>query len=99
VGGYGGILVIELRFPEAGSLKDKRQHLRSAKVQLQKRFGASVAETDFHDVWQRARLVIALVATEAAALEHLLDGALRFLLGQAYESLLIERSIVRPGEE
>jgi uncharacterized protein YlxP (DUF503 family) len=53
-GGYVGILVTELRFPEAGSLKDKRQHLRSAKAQLQRRFGASVAETDFHDIWQRA---------------------------------------------
>ncbi|HEY5161337.1 MAG TPA: DUF503 domain-containing protein [Gaiellaceae bacterium] len=97
--GYVGILVIELRFPEAGSLKDKRQHLRSAKAQLHKRFGASVAETDFHAVWQRARLVIALAAAEASALEHLLDGVERFLASQAYESLLIERSIVRPDEE
>ena len=97
--GYVGILVIELRFPEAGSLKDKRQHLRSAKAQLQNRFGASVAETDYHDAWQRAQLVIALAASEATALEHLMDGAERFLFGQAYESTLIERSIIVPGNE
>jgi uncharacterized protein YlxP (DUF503 family) len=97
--GYVGILVVELRFPEAGSLKDKRQHLRSAKAQLQRRFGASVAETDFHDVWQRAQLVIALAAAEAGALEHLMDGVERFLFGRAYESALLERSIVAPGDE
>jgi uncharacterized protein YlxP (DUF503 family) len=97
--GYVGILVVELRFPEAGSLKDKRQHLRSAKAQLQRRFGASVAETDFHDVRQRAQLVIALAAAEAGALGHLMDGVERFLFGQAYESALVERSIVAPGDE
>lgn len=97
--GYVGILVTELRFPEAGSLKDKRQHLRSTKAQLQKRFGASVAETDFHDAWQRAQLVIALAAAEAGALEHLMDGVERFLFSQAYESALIERSVVVPGDE
>jgi len=97
--GYVGILAIELRFPEAGSLKDKRQHLRSAKAQLQNRFGASVAETGFHDVWQRAQLVIALAAAEAGALEHLMDGVERFLFSQAYESTLVERSIVAPGDE
>ncbi|HEY5479135.1 MAG TPA: DUF503 domain-containing protein [Gaiellaceae bacterium] len=98
-GGYVGILVTELRFPEAGSLKDKRQHLRSTKAQLQKRFGASVAETDFHDVWQRAQLVVALAAAEAGALEHLMDGVERFLFGQAYESRIVGRSIVVPGDE
>jgi len=97
--GYVGILVIELHFPEAGSLKDKRQYLRSAKAQLQNRFGASVAETDYHDVWQRAQLVIALAAAEAAGLEHLMGGVERFLFSQAYESTLIERSIVAPGDE
>jgi len=97
--GYVGILAIELRFPEAGSLKDKRQYLRSTKAQLQNRFGASVAETGFHDVWQRAQLVIALAAAEAGALEHLMDGVERFLFSQAYESTLVERSIVAPGDE
>ncbi len=97
--GYVGILAIELRFPEAGSLKDKRQHLRSAKTQLQKRFGASVAETDFHDVWQRARLVIALVAAESSELEHLLAGVERFLGGQDFETEVLERGIVVPGDE
>jgi uncharacterized protein YlxP (DUF503 family) len=97
--GYVGILSIELRFPEASSLKDKRHHLRSAKAQLQNRFGASIAETDYHDVWQRARLVVALAASEANVLEQLLDGAERYLGGQGYELAVLERMIVAPGDE
>ena len=51
--GYIGILAIELHFPEAGSLKGKRKHVLSAKAQLQNRFGATVAEVDHHEQWQR----------------------------------------------
>ena len=54
--GWVGILTCELHFPEAHSLKEKRHYLRSAKAQLQNRVGASVAEVDHHDVWQRARI-------------------------------------------
>lgn len=97
--GFVGILSVELHFPEAGSLKDKRQHLRSAKAQLQNRFGASVAETDYHDVWQRSRLVIALAAAEASGLEQLVEGAERYLNGQEYELSVLERRIVAPGDE
>jgi hypothetical protein len=43
--------------------------------------------------------VIALAAAEAGALGHLMDGVERFLFGQAYESALVERSIVAPGDE
>ena len=60
--GYVGILAVELHFPEAGSLKGKRKHVKSAKAQLHNRFGASVAEVDHHDLWQRAGLTVACVA-------------------------------------
>ena len=54
--GYVGILSVELHFPEAGSLKGKRKFVKSAKAQLQNRFGASVAEVDHHDLWQRSTI-------------------------------------------
>ena len=63
--GYVGILSVELHFPEAGSLKGKRKYVKSAKAQLQNRFGASVAEVDHHELWQRARLTVACVARES----------------------------------
>lgn len=92
--GYVGILSVELHFPEAGSLKGKRKHVASAKAQLQNRFGASVAEVDHHELWQRARLTVACVAREQGEARRLLAGAERFLAGQEYELTRAEREIV-----
>jgi uncharacterized protein YlxP (DUF503 family) len=96
--GYVGILAVELHFPEAGSLKGKRKYVKSAKAQLQQRFGASVAEVDHHDLWQRSRLTVACVARGHAELQQLLDGAERYLAGQEWELVRVEREIVDPGE-
>jgi uncharacterized protein YlxP (DUF503 family) len=92
--GYVGILSAELHFPENGSLKGKRKELLSVKAQLQRRFGASVAEVDHHELWQRARLTLSCVARGHRELEELLDGAERYLAGQAFELGLVEREIV-----
>jgi uncharacterized protein YlxP (DUF503 family) len=92
--GYVGILTFELHFPEAGSLKGKRKFVKAAKAQLQNRFGASVAEVDHHELWQRARLTIACVAREAREAERLLDEAERYLVGQEWEAGPFVREIV-----
>ena len=92
--GFVGILSVELHFPEAGSLKGKRKHVKSAKANLQNRFGAAVAEVDHHDVWQRSRLTLACVARGHHELQGLLDDAERYLSGQAFELGLTEREIV-----
>jgi uncharacterized protein YlxP (DUF503 family) len=90
--GYVGILSVELHFPEAGSLKGKRKYVKSAKAQLQNRFGVSVAEVDYHELWQRARLTMSCVAREYAEAAQLLDEAERYLAGQEFE---LVRSIRR----
>jgi uncharacterized protein len=92
--GYVGILSVELHFPENHSLKGKRKELLSVKAQLQRRFGASVAEVDHHDVWQRARLTLACVARGHKELQELLDGAERYLAGQPFELGQVEREVV-----
>jgi len=92
--GWVGILSAELHFPENRSLKGKRKELLSAKAQLQRRFGASVAEVDHHDLWQRARLTVACVARGHREVEELLDGAERYLSSQAYVLASVERELV-----
>jgi uncharacterized protein len=92
--GYVGILSVELHFSEAGSLKGKRKHVKSAKAQLQNRFGASVAEVDHHDLWQRSRLTVACVARDHGEVEKLLEEAVRYLNGQEYELVRTERDVV-----
>ena len=96
--GYVGILSVELHFPENHSLKGKRKELLSVKAQLQRRFGASVAEVDHHDVWQRARLTVACVARQASEAERLLDEAERWLNGQEWELASAERFLVDPED-
>jgi uncharacterized protein len=68
--------------------------VKSAKAQLQNRLGASVAEVDHHEKWQRARLTIACVAREHREAERLLEEAVRYLNGQEYEVVSAEKEIV-----
>lgn len=96
--GYVGILTVELHFPEAGSLKGKRRFVKSAKAQLQYRFGAAVAEVDHHELWQRSRLTMACAAREHREVQALLDGAERYLNGQEWTVVQVEREVVRPGD-
>jgi uncharacterized protein len=97
--GYVGIVSIELHFPESGSLKGKRRYVKAAKAQLQNRFGAAVAEVDHHELWQRARLTVACVARGHRELEQLLDGVERWLRGQEFEVVGLERVVVDPEDE
>ena len=59
-GGFVAVLVIDLHFPDAGSLKAKRKELSSIKAQLQTRMHVAVSETAHQDLWQRATLTAAL---------------------------------------
>ena len=68
--------------------------MKSAKAQLQHRFGASVAEVAHHDLWQRAGLTVALAAREVGELERLLDEAERYLDAQEYELVRATREVV-----
>ena len=97
--GYVGILSVELFFPDSHSLKEKRMHVRSAKAQLQNRVGASVAEVDHHDVWQRSRLTLWCVGREYGAAARLLAEAERWLAGQVWELGRVEREVVSLDDE
>lgn len=63
------LVTIKLQIPGAGSLKDKRQVVKSIIERIRSRTGASVAETDFQDVWQRAEIGAALLGTQQVLLE------------------------------
>jgi uncharacterized protein YlxP (DUF503 family) len=61
VNGYVCLVEVQLHLNDSGSLKQKRKVVSSLKAQVRQRFGASVAEIDGHDTWQRAILLCALV--------------------------------------
>ena len=90
---------MELHFPEAASLKGKRHFVRSAKDTLRSRFGAAVAEVDHHDLWQRAALTVACVARSPHDADELADGAERWLRGQDWEIVRLDRLLVSPDDD
>ena len=68
-----GLLTLDLHFPGARSLKDKRQALRSLETRIRNRFNVAVAEVEHQDLWQRARLAVVSVNTDHVHLESTLQ--------------------------
>jgi uncharacterized protein YlxP (DUF503 family) len=91
--GFVALLVIDLHFPEAGSLKTKRRELSSIKAQLHGRLGAAVAEVDHQDLWQRARLTAALTSGSLSALSAAADGVERWLDARCPTGVTVSRVI------
>jgi uncharacterized protein YlxP (DUF503 family) len=89
--GFVAVLVIHLHFPDAGSLKAKRKELSSIKAQLHTRLGAAVAETDHHDLWQRATLTAAVTGNSPAAAGAAADRVQRWLDARWPEGVRTER--------
>lgn len=97
--GYVGILAVDIHLPQNGSLKDKRQQLRSLKAALSRKLGASVAETGYHDLWQRSHIVISISAGNVAELDRALDLATRMIEGKDLQLAGARREIIRIGDE
>jgi uncharacterized protein YlxP (DUF503 family) len=92
--GFVAVLVIDLRFPEAGSLKAKRKELSSIKAQLQTRMGVAVSETAHQERWQRAQLLAAMTGGSHATLAAAADKVERWLLARCPDGAHVERMLV-----
>jgi uncharacterized protein YlxP (DUF503 family) len=62
--------VLELYLPYAQSLKDKRMILRKAQDRLRAKSNFSIAEVDYQDLWQRAKIAAVTVSADNAVLER-----------------------------
>jgi uncharacterized protein YlxP (DUF503 family) len=82
-----GVVRLELHIPGARSLKEKRRAVKSLVDRMHHRYRVSVAETDLHDLHQRAEVGLAVVAGARGELDHLLDD-LRRLAEDSSEALL-----------
>ena len=95
---FVAVLEIELHFPENASLKGKRKELSSVKAQLQRRFGAAVAETAHHELWQRAGLTAALVGRDAGALKERAAEVERYVWGMFPDGASVECHLISTGD-
>ena len=78
-----GTLTITLHVPDSGSLKEKRQVVRSLTARLRQTFNASVAEVGDQDLWQSAVIGIVCVSSEARHADEMCQKILRFVDGNA----------------
>jgi uncharacterized protein YlxP (DUF503 family) len=74
-----GVMRLTLFLPENHSLKGKRQVLRAIKARVRNKFNVSIAESDSHDMWQRAELGIAQVGSDRAFVDKALREVVNFI--------------------
>ena len=82
------ISVFELHLPHSRSLKEKRRVVKSLTERVHRRHRVSVAETDFHDLRQRAEIGVAAVGASQHKLERQMD-AIRRLIDDQEEAVLL----------
>ncbi len=69
-----GTLSLRIRIEHSGSLKDKRQVLRSLKDRIKRRHNVAVAEVAQQKSWQDSVVVAVTVATTAGQARRVLDA-------------------------
>lgn len=90
---FVGVCTLELLIPDAFSLKDKRQVVRSAVQRMRRKFNVSVAEVGELGVWNVASLGIVCVSNERAHAESLLAKAVAWLEGERLDAEIGDFSI------
>jgi uncharacterized protein YlxP (DUF503 family) len=86
------LIEIRLHFGEVQDLKGKRKLVKSLKDSIRKRFGASVAETEGQDKWQRTTLLCALVGD--GEISDRGDGLVRFVESRCPDGCSVERDVL-----
>jgi len=81
-----------LHFGESQDLKGKRKVVKSLKDVLRRRFGASVAEIEGHDTWQRTTLLCALVGEGDVG--DRADGMVRYIESRCPDGCSFERDVL-----
>jgi len=90
---YVALLLVELHFPDAGSLKAKRKDVQSVKAQLHGRLGAAVAEVGGQDTWQRTTLSVALTSGSTGELARAADRVERYLVDRFPDTVSVTRTL------
>jgi uncharacterized protein len=88
-----GVCHLTLRLPENGSLKGKRQVVKSVQQRLHNRFNVSVAEVDHLDTWQLAGLAICVVSNSSAHANEVLSKAVDYVHHLRLDAEIIDEEI------
>ncbi len=72
-------LIVDLRLPDAHSLKDKRSIVKTVLDGSRRRFQVAAAETAHQDEWQRAQLGFTAISSTARHTTEVIDQVDRFV--------------------
>ena len=89
---FVGILEIDLLLRGNSSLKGKRRVLSSIKDRTRRRFNVSIAEVDYNDLLQRARLGVCCASNDKVHANRVLGEAVK-LIEENFQSELLDYSI------
>jgi uncharacterized protein YlxP (DUF503 family) len=85
---FVGLCRMDLHLPASRSLKAKRSLVQRVKGRIAQRFQVSVAEVGHHDLWQLARLGVAVVGTPQSHVRERL-GKIRRLVEQEHGLFIV----------
>ncbi len=74
-----GICYLEIYLTEGGSLKEKRQVIKSIIERLRNKFNISIAEIGCQDNIRKAEIGFSAVSNESAHLDSLMEKAINFI--------------------
>ena len=86
------LCTLTLRLPENGSLKGKRQVIKSIQQRLHNRFNVSVAEVGSNDLWQIAEIAICAVANDATHASDVVAKAAAYMQSLRLDVEVIEET-------
>jgi uncharacterized protein YlxP (DUF503 family) len=96
--GYVGTVSADLHLPVSGSLKDKRRELRRLLARIRDHHRCAIAEVDYHDLWQRTQITVALVGPDPGELGNRLEAVSRSFHTDAAFVVIDELRDLRPVE-
>ena len=97
---YVGALTLDVLLGDVRSLKQKRSAVRPLIADVRKRFpGLAVAETGYLDLYRRAEIGVAIVASTAAHAADVLQDCERFVAERPEIELLSARQRLFTEEE
>ena len=83
-----GYLELDMHFPHSRSLKDKRRELASLKDRIWQRHNVALAELEFQDTWQRAKVGVVALSSQQTLVEQVLAKIRDDVLGHLNGELL-----------
>ncbi|NSW51676.1 MAG: DUF503 domain-containing protein [Anaerolineae bacterium] len=88
-----GLLTLKIYLPYVHSLKEKRHSLLPLQNRIRKKYNVSIAETDAQDAWHSSILTCAVVNSQAAAIQAILQQMVTDI-EQENPEIIIESEVI-----